>query len=239
MAHFQRGIAMLQSTARPVQVFVVAPAVLSWGLDRLVQTAHPRMELVGSAPTLADARTALERQTVDVLLLASGDHVTAEVIGGLLAYGSTRVVLLSLSGAPEFLDSAVLAGVRGVVRIGDPALHVLKAIERVHEGELWIDRAAPGRIFMHIARQKASDASDPERARIATLTSRERQTIAAVTSEAGAPGKVIAGRLCISEHTLRNHLSSIYAKLGLNNRVDLFDYATRHSLRDSTAHLAS
>ncbi len=63
-------------------------------------------------------------------------------------------------------------------------------------------------------------------------TLRERQTIAAMTSDAGAPGKVIADRLCISEHTLRNHLTSIYSKLGLSNRVDLYAYATRNRLTD-------
>lgn len=221
---------MFNNTARPVQVYLVAPAILGWGLERLVQTAQPRMELAGSAPCLADARCALEQGDVDVLLLASGSDITAEVIGGLQAYGSTRVVLLSSGDAPDFLDSAVMAGVRGIVRISDPALHLLKAIERVHDGELWIDRAAPGRIFMHMARQSASQANDPERMKIATLTSRERQTIAAVARDAGAPGKVIAERLCISEHTLRNHLSSIYGKLGLSNRVDLFAYATRNHL---------
>ena len=60
----------------------------------------------------------------------------------------------------------------------------------------------------------------------------ERQTIAAVASDASAPGKVIADRLCISEHTLRNHLTSIYNKLGVCNRLDLYAFATRHSLHE-------
>jgi len=226
---------MTHSYARPAQVYVVAPAIPCWGLERLVQTAHPRMELAGTSPSLAQARVAMERGDVDVLLLTVESDITAEVLGGLQSFAGTRIVLLASSSEPEFLDSAVLAGVRGIVRTTDPALHLLKAIERVHDGELWIDRSAPGRIFMHLARQSASQANDPDRMKIATLTSRERQTIAAVTSDAGAPGKVIASRLCISEHTLRNHLSSIYAKLGLNNRVDLFAYATRHSLQGTSS----
>ncbi len=43
---------------------------------------------------------------------------------------------------------------------------------------------------------------------------------------------MIASRLCISEHTLRNHLTSIYTKLQLSNRLDLYAYATRHSLNE-------
>ena len=97
-------------------------------------------------------------------------------------------------------------------------------------GELWIDRGAAGRIFMELARRNTRQANDPEQIKMASLTTRERQLIAAVTSDASAPGKTIARRLSISEHTLRNHLSSIYGKLGLCNRVDLYAYATRHGL---------
>jgi DNA-binding NarL/FixJ family response regulator len=128
------------------------------------------------------------------------------------------------------LDRAVVAGVRGIVRKSDAPAAFLKSIERVHAGELWIDRGAAGRIFMEMARRNSAQASDPDRLKIAMLTARERQTILAVASDAAAPGKVIAGRLCISEHTLRNHLSSIYGKLGLQNRLDLYAYATKHQL---------
>jgi len=124
----------------------------------------------------------------------------------------------------------VLAGVRGVVKKNDSPAILLKAIEKVHEGELWIDRGASGRIFMEMARQKAAQGSDPEKTKIATLTGRERQTIVAIASDASAPAKVIARRLCISEHTLRNHLTSIYSKLDLTSRLDLYAYAARHSL---------
>jgi two-component system, NarL family, nitrate/nitrite response regulator NarL len=117
-----------------------------------------------------------------------------------------------------------------VVKKREAPAALIKAIEKVHEGELWIDRGATSRIFMEMARQKSAERNDPEKSKISMLTSRERQTIAAVASDASAPGKVIAGRLCISEHTLRNHLTSIYGKLGLSSRVDLYAYATKHSL---------
>ncbi len=78
-----------------------------------------------------------------------------------------------------WLDKAVIAGVRGVVRTGEAPPTLLKAIDKVHEGEFWIDRGATSRIFMEMARQKAADRNDPEKSKIATLTTRERQTIAA------------------------------------------------------------
>ena len=85
--------------------------------------------------------------------------------------------------------------------------------------------AAAQNAVQHTAREPDSDHS-----KIASLTMRERQTIAAVTSDASVPVKVIASRLCISEHTLRNHLTSIYSKLGVCGRLGLYAYASQHAL---------
>jgi DNA-binding NarL/FixJ family response regulator len=156
----------------------------------------------------------------------------AEALADACAKWTGKLLLVTSSTDHAWMDSAVMAGVRGVVRTGEPPEALLKAIEKVDEGELWIDRGATSRIFMEMARQKAAERDDPDRSKIATLTLRERQTIAAVASDASAPGKVIADRLCISEHTLRNHLSSIYNKLGVCNRLDLYAFATRHSLHE-------
>lgn len=203
--------------------------LVRWGLERLIQTANPEFELVGVASDIAESIPLLERQSPDVLVLMA-DGTRVEDVANLCVKIRTKVLVVTSVTEHTWLDSAVMAGVRGIVRTGEPPAALLKAIEKVHGGELWIDRGATSRIFMEMARQKAADRNDPEKLKIATLTMRERQTIAAVASDAAAPGKVIAGRLCISEHTLRNHLTSIYNKLGLSNRLDLYAYATRHSL---------
>ena len=216
--------------SNPVQVFVVAPAMLCWGLERLIQTAHPHMELRGTAMPLADAQTALAAGNVDVLLLDLDGGYGPEAVSELPESERLRVIVLTSSPDVAMLDRMVVAGARGVVRKSDPPAALLRAIEKVHDGELWIDRSAAGRVFVEMARQANGEARDPERMKIATLTARERQTIMAVAGDAAAPGKVIAGRLCISEHTLRNHLSSIYGKLGVANRLDLYAYATKHRL---------
>lgn len=213
-----------------IRVFVVAPAMLCWGLERLVQTQHPRFELTGTSATLAQAQQGLQRTPADVVLLDMDGGYAIEALAELQAAPGPRMVLLTSSHDVAMLDQAVVAGVRGIVRKSDPPAALLKALEKVHEGELWIDRSAAGRIFMEMARQNAAQANDPDRLKIASLTARERQTIVAIASDAAAPGKVIASRLCISEHTLRNHLSSIYGKLGLQNRLDLYAYATKHRL---------
>jgi DNA-binding NarL/FixJ family response regulator len=216
---------------RPIQVFLVAPAMLCWGLERLVQTAHPRMELKGAALTLAEAQPSFG--DVDILILDLDSGYGPDVVADLQSALRMRLVVLTSSQDVALLDQMVVAGARGIVRKSDAPAALLKAIERVHDGELWIERTATGRIFVEMARRNAARATDPDRMKIATLTTRERQTIAAVASDAAAPGKVIAERLCISEHTFRNHLSSIYGKLGLSNRVDLYVYALRHRLHNA------
>lgn len=219
---------MLSVRVHPVQVYLIAPAMACWGLERLVQTAQPRMELAGTATSIDEALPAMQKYPPDVIVV----DVDGELEGLAQLHQKTRAKVLVLAGSQSvgLLDKAVLAGVRGVVKHSDPPPTLLKAIEKVHEGELWIDRGATSRIFMEMAKQKAAQGSDPESTKIATLTSRERQTIAAVAGDASAPAKVIAQRLCISEHTLRNHLTSIYSKLELSSRLDLYAYATRHSL---------
>ncbi|MNM87303.1 Spore germination protein GerE [compost metagenome] len=59
---------------------------------------------------------------------------------------------------------------------------------------------------------------------------RERELVRAIVGDPSAKYLCIAGRLGISEHTVHNHLSSIYQKLNLTNRIDLLMYAVRHGL---------
>ena len=70
------------------------------------------------------------------------------------------------------------------------------------------------------------------------LTGRERWIVSELVKQRGAPNKVIAHALNISPNTLRNHLASIYAKVGVRRRVELVLYAMEHGLdagRDANA----
>ena len=65
------------------------------------------------------------------------------------------------------------------------------------------------------------------------LTARELEVLRLISS--GLSNQAIAERLCISEHTLRNHLTSIYEKLGVSSRLELWAYANEHGLTRKTA----
>ena len=66
------------------------------------------------------------------------------------------------------------------------------------------------------------------------LTPREREVVESVVRQRGAKGLSIAGSLGISENTLRNHLSLIYEKLGVRNRIDLYAWALERGVGAGT-----
>jgi two-component system, NarL family, nitrate/nitrite response regulator NarL len=213
------------------RVAVIAPEITCWGLEKLVQSSSS-LCLLASFSSLARAMQASWPGDADVVVIDADDAGEPSLLD-FLSRSDSRVLLLTAASDLGAFHAAVLRGLHGIVRKSDPPSMLLKAIDRVHAGELWINRACLGRLFMDIMRAKEAAACDPETARIATLTRRERQAIAALAADTSAPGKVIASRLCMSEHTLRNHLSAIYSKLELGNRLDLYAFATRHGLADS------
>ena len=220
--------------ARTIRVHLVAEPLLAWGLERLVQSAHPRMEVSGRSERVAHCVDALRRSPCDLALLDLDGEDGADGVGMLFAERRVRILAICGGRDSALHDAAVLAGARGVLEKRSPPELLLKAIEKVHDGELWIDRAATSRIFMELAHQKAAKDRHPEHHKIAQLTRRELHSIAALARDADAPGKVVAARLHISEHTLRNHLTSIYAKLGVANRLALYAYAHKHGLTEAS-----
>jgi DNA-binding NarL/FixJ family response regulator len=203
-----------------------------WGLEKLIEGEHPSMQVIGKATTSAEALRLLDEARPDIILLDLdlGGENGSNAIQALIAKSNARVLVLTGSRDIAVHDAAVLAGAMGVVEKGEAAETILKAIRKVHEGEIWLDRSATGRIFLELSRNKASEAMNPEQKKIASLTPRERQIVAEIGSDAAAGSKQIAERLHISEHTLRNHIASIYEKLEVSSRLELFAYAGKHNI---------
>ena len=204
---------------------------LLWGLERLIASQSPRMEVVATATALDDALAQAQRHVPSLVLLDLDldGRSGLSIVPQLVRLGA-RVLILTGERNQEVLDKAVHLGVHGVLRKDTSAELLLKAVERVSEGEIWLDRMTLGRVLHGLMDPRSDARQDPERCKQASLTARERKIIEAVVQGRGAPNKALAARLFISEHTLRNHLSSIYHKLGVGNRLELYVYATRHQL---------
>lgn len=226
---------MHKQPADPIRVMLICDRpIIAWGLERLIQSAYPRLELAGLLSNCDGLSQILATTSVDVILLDQDGSIGNETIAGLCSTASAKVLVLATANDAAHNNGVVVAGARGVVGKRESVDTLLKAIDKVHQGELWVDRASTGRIFDQLAQKKRSPHRNPDQQKISSLTKRELQTVAEITMDASATGKMIAQRLNISENTLRNHLNSIYAKLGLSCRLELFLYAKRYGITGKT-----
>jgi DNA-binding NarL/FixJ family response regulator len=203
-----------------------------WGLEKLIDSQQPRMQVIGKFTSFAEASTDLEKLQPDIILLDLdlGVEHGIDVIPRLIQITTAKILILTGSRDISMHDKAIIAGAKGILEKENSAETILTAIQQVHVGQLWMDQARMGRIIHELSRKKSVEENNPERKKIDSLTQRERKIILATTSRAGATGSDVAKVLHISESTLRNHLSSIYTKLELTNRLELWDYAHKNGL---------
>lgn len=207
-----------------------------WGMVKLIESDGPGMTVAGTAGDVSEAIGIAQREQPDIILLDIDLHGENSLDSlPLLRKASTAFVLI-LTGVrdPETHDRAILSGARGVVQKEASPEVILKAIKKVCQGEIWLDRATTGRVFSKLLDNSHNHVS-PETTKIASLTLREREIIDVIIKQGRSTNKQIAGHLNMSEHTLRNHLSSIYSKLEVENRLELAMYAVKHRISEATS----
>jgi DNA-binding NarL/FixJ family response regulator len=228
----------MQTEAHPIGVLLVDDhQTMLWGLSRLIDGEQPRMKVVATARCCDEAVAQTHSLAPDVIVLDLDldGNCALGIMPQLLSNEVSRVVVLTGEREQRTLDLAVLHGARGVMRKDASAEQVLDAIERVYNGELCVDAQTMGRVFSELTSVKKPLKADPEAARQASLTQKERDIIRTVVHGSGACNKTLAAQAFVTEHTLRNHLTSIYQKLDVANRLELYIYAVKHHL-DAVAH---
>jgi len=223
---------MSQPSQHPIRILLIDDhQSFLWGMVKLIESDRPNMEVIGTAADIAEALAILERERPDVILLDIDLRGVNSLDSMPLLRNATSAMVLILTGVrdAETQERAVLSGARGVVQKEESAEMILKAIKKVHEGEIWLDRATTGRIFSKLLDHSHNETS-PEAVKISSLTAREREIINVMTKQGRSTNKQIAVHLNMSEHTLRNHLSSIYSKLEVENRLELVMYAVKHHI---------
>lgn len=221
---------------RSIRVFLAEDHQITlWGLTRLVESARPRMDVVGTASSLAELMNHPGAATADVLVLDLdlGGHDVSEQLATLRERCPGHVLVLTGAGDVAQHRAAVLRGARGVVHKSAPAATVLQAIEKVSAGEVWLHRALMGEVLGLLTGGAAAQPArerDPDRQRIASLTPREREIVVTMLRMAGAKQLAVADALGMSENTLRNHLTTVYGKLGVRGRLELHVFASRCGL---------
>ena len=207
----------------PVRILLVDDHELIRAALAALLSSQPSLEVVGACELTAAPGLAAAKRP-DVVVLTAGDEVACERSVRRLAELGCRVLLIASEPQPAFVDAAMGDGVHGALTPHQPAAVLLKAIAKVHAGELWFDRARTAGLLRAAAKRPVN----PDRDRIATLTRRELEVVRLVGE--GLRNADVGGRLFISEATVRNHLTSILGKLGLADRFELAVYAFKHGL---------
>jgi DNA-binding NarL/FixJ family response regulator len=205
-------------------------AIVRAGLRMLIESRQ-NLEVVGETGCGADALASISRARPDIILLdldLAGEKGLDLIPDLIAASANSRVIILTGMRDSQAHRSAVRAGAMGLVLKDKAAEVLIKAIERVHAGEVWLDRTMTASVLTEMARAAENGKTDPEAAKIDSLTDREREIISLVCE--GLKNKQIGERLFISELTVRNHLTSILSKLELSDRFELAIYSYRHKL---------
>jgi DNA-binding NarL/FixJ family response regulator len=204
-------------------------AIIRSGLKMLIES-QSGLRIVGEASDRAGALAIASRERPDLVLLDLdlGSESGIDLIPYLRsAAPQARILVLTGLRDTEVHRNALRLGAMGIVQKEMAGEVLLKAIQKVHAGEAWLDRSSIANLLSEIA-DVDSSRPDPEVARIAALSPREREVITLIGE--GLNNKKIAERLKISETTVRHHLTSIFAKLGVSDRLELLVYAYKNRL---------
>lgn len=216
----------------PIRIMLVDDhKTMLWGLEKLIEGGGGDLQLVGTASNNDTAlqQAAALKPDVIVLDLDLEGRSSIEILPQLLQeHPAVKVMILSGNRDQGLLTQAVKLGARGVVSKEASADVVLNSIRAVQRGETALDPVLMNALLGQLS---APAKADPEALRIASLTPKERKIVAVVVEGNGAPNKELASKLFIAEPTLRNNLTTIYQKLGVANRLELYVYATRHGLQ--------
>jgi len=205
-----------------IRVFVLDDhEVVRLGLKELLD-AEPDMEVVGEAATAESAVARVPVLGVDVAVLdvrlpdGDGVEVCREIRS---ASPGTACLMLTGYGDDRALLAAIMAGAAGYTMKHAMATDVVEAVRSVAEGGSALGPEAAQRV-MALLRDKAETA-DP----LAALSSQEKRVLELIGE--GLTNREIAGRMFLSEKTVKNYVSSLLGKLGMSRRSQVAALAAR------------
>lgn len=136
------------------------------------------------------------------------------------AHPDSKLIILSDAPSDEQGVELLLQGdVHGYTATDIPGELLLKAIEMVQSGEIWVGRKTMQKLLTRLFEISQQGQSAAAQIDLSVLTQRERE-IALLVSE-GASNKRVANRLGVTERTVKAHLSSIFRKTGMRDRLQL------------------
>ena len=196
------------------------------GLKGILST-DPALNIVGIANDGAEALEKIPVCHPDLVLmdlkmpLMNGVQATRQIRQ---QYPQIEVLVLTTYDADEWVFDAIRAGARGYLLKDTPRDRLITAIKQAAAGQTPVDPAVAGKLFAHVNQQLAVPDAD-----IAShLSEREKEVLALLAK--GLSNAEIAVRVYLSEGTVRNYVSSIFEKLGVEDRTQAAVLAIRCGL---------
>jgi len=215
--------------AKPIRVLLADDhPVVRVGLRNMLQV-DPKIQVVGEAKDGVEALEMAHKLRPDILLLdlampnVAGMDALREMTATSL--NTRTVVLTGLIDKQQVLEALQL-GARGVVLKDAIVEHLTACIHAVMQGQYWLD-GHPVQNLVQVLRDLAAQTARPPRKTFG-LTARELEVVNLITE--GCTNKDIAKTFGISEETVKRHLTNIFNKLGVGNRLELALFALNHSL---------
>lgn len=209
----------------PIRVFVVDDhEVVRQGLRALLER-HDDITVSGEAGSVGMALAGATADPPDVLLLdvrlpdGSGIEVCREVRA---RHPDVRALVLTSFSDDEAVLEAIMAGASGYLLKETRGQDLAEAIRRVAAGDSLLDPAVTGRV---LARLREPEKEDP---RIARLTPQERRIMDLVAQ--GMTNRGVAEQLHLAEKTIKNHMTSILAKLEVDRRTEAAVFWTKEHI---------
>ena len=204
-------------------------AIFREGVRKLLE-AEPGVRVVGEAVDGEETVRVVRQLNPHLLLLdLSLPKMTGlEALRELSKLGvQTRTIVLTAAIEREQIVEALQLGAHGIVLKHSSLELLLKSIRCVNDGQYWIGQEGVSNLIQALRRMIPSSSTSGGK-RDFGLTSRERQVVALVC--AGYTNMDLARKLGISENTAKHHLTNIFDKLGVYNRLELVLFAADHRL---------
>ncbi len=217
--------------SNPISIVILDNHALVRAGLRLLIDRNPSMKVDGEAGELNSGLEIISKASPDIVLfeLNISDQASSAIISAILkASPKSRLILVTGTIDPAVNQQAVENGVAGVVLKTQSPEIMIKAIEKVNSGEVWLERSLIANVLSRLSRNNNPVKLSAEAEGINVLSEREKEIVRLIGQ--GLKNKKISTQLCISETTVRHHLTSIYSKLGVTDRLELLVFAHRYGL---------
>lgn len=202
-------------------------AIVREGVRSLL-ALEPDLEVVGEADNGQGALEGVRAVKPDLILMdlaMPGTHGTEAIINIKWRYPETKIVVLTVHKADEYVHAALKAGAEGYVLKDDCPTQLLTAIRCALNGKSYLSPSICGQVVTgYLSEQSVSNGGPAWQ----DLTHREREVLKLVAE--GYKNKEMARYLSISPKTVEKHRANLMKKLGLSCTAEVTAYAIRNGL---------